>query len=61
MQIYAVAGNLGISAGIGVASFIAVMICPTEKDGIQAMKDDSNWRILFGINILLNVYGIIVV
>jgi hypothetical protein len=30
MQKYAVAGNLGISGGIGIAQFIAVMICPTE-------------------------------
>ena len=61
MQKYAVAGNLGISGGIGIAQFLAVMICPTEQDGIEAMKKDENWRIVFGFGILLNVYGIIAV
>jgi hypothetical protein len=61
MQQFAVAGNLGISGGIGVIQFIAIMICPTEEDSIEVMKKDENWRLVFGFNILLNVYGIIVI
>jgi hypothetical protein len=34
---------------------------PSDVDGADVMKQDERWRIVFGFNILLNIYGIIIV
>lgn len=60
-QQYGVFVNMGFNIGIFGISFIQSLICPFVADGIQILKEDKNWIIIFSISLGLQILSLLLV
>lgn len=59
--IYGAFVNAGFAIGITLSNCMGMLIPLDngEEGDIQKMKDDENWRLLFGVPIILEIYTIL--
>lgn len=62
IALYGAFVNAGYGIGIALSNLMGLMIPLNngEEGDLQKMKDDENWRVVFGVPIILEVYTLIV-
>lgn len=60
-QAYGVATNAGICFGLFLVNLLQSLIIPEVTDGLEALSNDQNWRIVYGGSLVLNIVPLLIV
>jgi MFS family permease len=60
-QGYGMFTNSGICLGIFVSNFIGFWVPALDEDGLLALKNDQNWRIVYGFPMIMQLFSVILI